>query len=177
MRPYGTNIFSGAAALLLILGCCAGTAQAQDTSGARVMLQKIYESYEGKSELPDTEGDAFFTDGLQDLMDRDGELAEKNDEVPYIDGDLFCDCQEENGVLVLKQIKLAPPANGHARADVFFALGAETRHVGFDMADVGGKWLIDDIYAHGTDSLRQGLQQDIESKSKDGKKSGKVSDK
>ena len=95
------------------------------------------------------------------LLREDARLTPKGD-VGAIDGDPFCDCQDDAGLKVkVGAVSLTDPSHATARVDLRFTeeRPQETRRVDLDLVDVHGHWRVYDVKTKDLPSLRALLVQ------------------
>ncbi|THD61828.1 hypothetical protein [Phenylobacterium sp.] len=136
-----------AAALIVANG-----ALAQGAASADAFVRGLYAAYHGAG--PDYLGRqaaSVFAPPLLRLIRRDIALTPAGD-VPDLDGDPICDCQDSGG-LKLIDIKVEGVEGGHATATARFRIAADRRIVKLDLAAVQGHWRVSDIRTAETPSL------------------------
>jgi hypothetical protein len=132
-------------------------AHGQSLADADAFVRKLYRAYEHNGE-PDYLGPQarrVFSPRLLGLIRRDERLTPKGD-VPELDGDPICDCQDPGGMNRL-QVQLSGAGPGRAQARVRFRLDTEPRDLTLDLVAVRGRWLVDDVHSKDTPSLAKFL--------------------
>lgn len=123
-------------------GTAASPTQAASTEGAEAFVRALYGSYSEAVDANPWGGDQAFSHRLNALMARDVELS--GDELPYLDADPVCNCQDwEN--LSVRSVRLASAPGGAVDATVqFINAGEESTNVLRLVRQASG-WRIDDI--------------------------------
>jgi hypothetical protein len=125
----------------------------QTLADAGAFVRRIYRPYQHGSG-PDylgPQGRKVFSPRLLELIRRDQRLTPKGD-VPSLDGDPICDCQDPGG---MTRPKIAISRSGPMRAEakVSFKLDTEPRDLTLDLVAVDGRWRVDDVHSKDTPSL------------------------
>jgi hypothetical protein len=132
----------------LLLGFAPQAAQAAAQT-PRAFLQAIYQHYIGANTagVPlDSDADyrRYFTPDLAKIILDDIAKAQKNDEVPTLDGDPFIDAQDWSIPKV--QIDVDDKATDKTTAKVTFKNAGTPETITVDLMKIGGAWKIDDIH-------------------------------
>jgi hypothetical protein len=152
----------------------ASRSAAQDEASARALLTTIFEHY-GKGGKGVDYKSGYFHSSLVALVNADIKAA--GTDIPAaLDGDPVCDCQEWDGIWVLKtDIKMETPQR--AQAVVSFAIYApakrpkdDSRTIQYTLVPERGRWRIYDIaylseprsQPGAPKTLRQQIQEDID---------------
>jgi hypothetical protein len=148
-------------ALLALLPALARAEIAQQSP--KQFLEGIYAHYtEGQStfEPLGKDGEQLFEHGLFVIIQRDALNSNAKNEVPLLDGDPFCDCQEYQK---LKNVKIVAPETGnpHPMASVSFSNMGKTEHLQFELQPSGDSWRIYDISKPDVPSLREYLEKGL----------------
>ena len=149
-----------AAALLLglALACPPALAAAQSLADAQSFVRGLYQPYAWRGQGPDylgAEAGEGFSPRLLELIQRDQRLTPDGD-VPALDGDPLCDCQDSGGFHALR-VEVSAAGAGRATAHVSFRLDTEPRALTLDLVSVHGHWRIDDVHDKDTPSLARFL--------------------
>jgi hypothetical protein len=145
-----------AALLGLVLWCWPLLGHCQSLADADAFVHSLYQRYL-RGPNPDylgADGARVFSPRLLALIRRDARVTPAGD-VPSLDGDPICDCQDPGGLHGL-QVRVAGAGPGRAVAKVsfrFFKFDTEMRALTFDLVAVRGRWLVDDIHSKDTPSL------------------------
>lgn len=145
-------------ALSLALTLWPLAAAAQPLSAADAFVRNLYGAYTHDS-APDylgSKASQVFSPRLLELIRRDRRLTPK-DEVPALDGDPICDCQDSGGLTEL-EVAVAGAGPGRATAKVHFRLETDPRDLTLDLVSVKGRWRVDDVHSKSTPSLAQFLR-------------------
>jgi hypothetical protein len=145
---------------------------AQDTASANAFLSSAFHLYEKGGKGVDY-SNKYYHSSLLALIQQDLRAARKYKSIPLAGTDLFCNCQERDGIWIQKlDIKLTKPRL--AEADVLFALNApedrdenDLRNVRYTLVPENGQWRIYDILylswlneSGKSESLRKQLEDD-----------------
>jgi hypothetical protein len=152
----------------------ANPSAAQDEASARALLTTIFGRY-GKGSTGTDYKSGYFHSSLVALVNADVKAA--GTDIPAaLDGDPVCDCQEWDGIWVLK-MDLTMETAQRAQAVVTFAIYApgkrpkdDSRTIQYTLAPERGQWRIYDISylseprsePGAPKSLRQQIQKDID---------------
>ncbi len=142
----------------LITGLLAGQACAAvpPVPTAKGFVTGLYESYQHpdvfSSLAPAFEG-KIFSPSLLILIRADQHQPPGN--VGKLDFDPVCDCQDPDGLKLIKIV--APAAVGRLSAVATFSLGGRIRIIHLDLADTDAGWRVDDISSPDVGSLRRFL--------------------
>jgi hypothetical protein len=145
----------------LILGLALASwplfAHGQSLTDADAFVRKLYRAYErgGEPDYLGPQAGRVFSPRLLGLIRRDERLTPKGD-VPELDGDPICDCQDPGGMTGLA-VQLSGAGPGRAQARVRFRLDTEPRDLTLDLVAVRGRWLVDDVHSKDTPSLARFL--------------------
>ena len=141
--------------LLLASLCWVPAVEAQpDRPGAQRFLEQVFAGYRGGREVPyhdDAAMRTVFSPGLRAAMQR-AFAAVKPDEVPCLNGDPIVGAQEIRITNV--RIRTEPQGQGRARGTATFRNMGQSRSVRYNLAQIDGAWLIDDIMNRNIPSLR-----------------------
>lgn len=137
----------------------APTAMAQEgREGSGEFVRQVLESYSDKPDvrpLTDTDPQGVWSPHMLELMRRDQALA--GDEVPYLDGDPVCGCQDWEH-LTVRSIQVTRNAGQRVVVTArFMNAGKETTRV-FLMLGNPFRWRIDDVLNPGQPSLADQLE-------------------
>jgi hypothetical protein len=161
------------ASVMLLIG---GVAKADDaSSGVTAFLEKVYKHYESGATPLDAQGkdaDWLFEPSLLKLIRDDEADAKAKSEVPVLDGDPICDCQEHN-IIKNVQISVLPMSHDKAAATIAFSDGPADVKLQYILARIDGSWKIQDIANADNGSLRDTLIKGLQ-ESKDGTTSDKL---
>jgi hypothetical protein len=131
--------------LVLIALMLAAPATAQEGSeGAETFVREVYALYnadEGPWPIDDRVLDRIWTPEMATLIRRDRELS--GDELPYLDADPVCGCQDA-GDVVVERVALAR-ASGGRLATVRFTNFGETATTVLRLSGGPGRWRISDV--------------------------------
>jgi hypothetical protein len=143
----------------LALACSPLLAQGQSLSDANAFVRGLYRAYQ-HGDGPDylgPQGRRVFSPRLLGLIERDQRLTPRGD-VPALDGDPLCDCQDPGGFGGLR-VEVSGAGPGRAEARVRFRLDSEPRSLRLDLVSVHGAWRVDDVHSKDTPSLVRFLIQ------------------
>jgi Protein of unknown function (DUF3828) len=154
---------------------CAIPTQAQNNPSPKTFLESVYKLYDKGGKGADINGPKagqFFHSSLITLVRQDQKAAGP-DNVPVLDGDPVCSCQEWDGIWDLK-IDLQAQTRDSAQAIVSFALFAprgrasrDLRLLRITLQKEHGAWRIFDIVDNSDPkapfALRDELKKDIAS--------------
>ena len=147
------NIF-----LIAALALNASIASAGDAEDAKSFLAGLFATYQDNSKPP-AGSHRIYDAQLQELMDEDVRLAKG--EVPALDFDPLCQCQDYEHLQASLTVRSAAPA----AADVAVTLRDlgmpkdKPREAVFDLVKEGSRWRIHDIHADDPKSVRAFLIQ------------------
>lgn len=133
-------------------------ARAADLAGARAFVGRLYARYptSGRAHGFDPLGAAMpgvFHPSLIALIKEDQRLA--GDEVPTLDGDPLCDCQDDGGMrFTLRSVRAADFSRARAVVVRDDESGQGSENITLDLALANGQWRIYDIGTSDTPSLR-----------------------
>jgi len=145
-RHIAVLALSVLAFVLLCLTPQAGQAAAQTP---HAFLQAIYQHYIGTNTAGvklDSDADyrRYFTPDLAKIILDDIAKAQKNDDVPTLDGDPFIDAQDWSIPKV--QIDVDDKATDKTVAKVSFKNEGTPETIAVDLVKIDGAWKIDDIH-------------------------------
>lgn len=136
----------------LTTGGCATASAQEGSEGAREFVQAVYASYSNDPEAtPPMAGDShdIWSDRMSALIARDQELA--NGELPYLDADPICNCQDwEN--LTVQSVQISQPRDGRSGrlARVHFTNADSQETVVLRLSGNPNQgWKIDDVLNEG----------------------------
>lgn len=141
--------------LALLAAPCAGLGQTLDD--AKAFTLGLYLAYAHRE--PDYLGagaQRVFSPRLLGLIRRDERLTPAGD-VPSLDGDPVCDCQDPEGLGQVR-VEVTTVGPGRARADVRFRFPDGPHEVTLDLVSVRSHWRIDDAHTRDTPSLVRFLE-------------------
>lgn len=162
-----------------IVVLCAGNAtplaRAQDSASARLFVESLYRLYTKNGRgVPSTgpEAHLYYHSSLLELWAADVK-ANGSDNVPAVEADPVCDCQDWSGVWDLK-VDIQSIENDRAVVKVSFALSAPkngtsnyVRRVTMTLAPENGQWriwnLVDQSDPKAPFDVRKALTDDIRS--------------
>lgn len=114
------------------------------TAQAKTFMERLYAPYvAGRETVAPTDDPAVFTPDLLALISRDQDLTPA-DEVPTLNGDPICDCQDYAPLRRLT-IDVRRVSTARATATVHFRNGPEAKRLSFRLEVVGGAWRIADV--------------------------------
>ena len=153
-----------AAMLMAVAGCAeaeerpAGPAAAvqEGSEGAEAFVRSVYASYRDEEPWPIDEArlDEVFSPRMAGLIRRDRALADG--ELPYLDADPICSCQDFEDIRVLRA-RVSRDGEGRVVVTVRFVNGGEETTTAFRMAGNPNRgWRIDDILDAGDGSSLAG---------------------
>jgi hypothetical protein len=158
-------------ALCAIVPACTTLATAQDTNSAKEFLVSVYHLYAKGGKGADWTGPKagqYYHSSLLALIREDAKAAGP-DNVPVLDADPVCSCQDLDGIFDLK-IEVQPQAPDRAVAAVSFAVFKggtknDRRVLSITLASEKGAWRIYDILDNSDPkapfALRAELKKDI----------------
>ena len=154
-------------ALALLLGFLAVSAHAAAAPpGPREVIQTLYGHYTkaGSAHWSLTDSMRVFDGSLRKLIDDDNARAAAAQEVPLLDYDPVCACQDRAGLQVRGITELARDAHAaQERADLYFTADHTHLSVTFRLVAQPEGWRIDDIKTPDISSLRAALVESLES--------------
>ena len=147
------SIGAPAGLLGLVLASWPALGLCQSLSDADAFVHRLYRAYQhgGGPDYLGPQAPRVFSPRLLGLIRRDQRLTPAGD-VPSLDGDPICDCQDSGGMTGV-HVDVSAAAPGHAVAKVRFRLDAERRALTLDLVAVHGRWLVDDVHSRDTPSL------------------------
>jgi hypothetical protein len=149
------------AALLVTLSAPQLSA-AQPASSAKAFVDGIYARHYRDERSPQPPQDQrIFAPELAKLIARDRAIAERNGEPNVIDYDVFCSCQDHQGIKARTRIvsQAGPNASVSARL-TFPGMAGGDRTLVYRMAKVGRNWRVADIVGpDGAGSLTAALRK------------------
>ncbi len=143
------NLMQGTLAVALLAFLPLGAA-AQDSSSAQALLDAIYKPYLSKDfqgtdyfEAPVTR--SLFAPELAEAILKDGDEANKRNEVPNLDGDPFLDAQDWE----ISNLKIAVKSNGPDRAtgSVTFTNFDKPTAITIELIKTANGWRVAEIKA------------------------------
>ena len=131
---------------LVLMSAAASPAVAQRAdASAEAFVREIYAGY-AASEVSDAppagDGAPMWSRRMAALIDRDIELAK--DDLPFLDADPICNCQDWEGIAV-QSVRLRAIGRGRVEATVRFVNGGEAQTGRFILIREDGGWRIDDV--------------------------------
>ena len=162
-------------ALLIVLTAPTIPVAAQDAASAKAFIESVYQHYQHGGKGIDFTGPhagQYFHSSLSTLIHEDIK-ANGPDNVPVVDSDPVCGCQDWDGIWDLKiEIQMQGPSR--ALADVSFALSAPKRRTKDDLRKLEitlvperGQWRIYDIVDKSDPKapfyMRRELEKDLNS--------------
>jgi hypothetical protein len=147
-------------ALAALLALTPAVALAQDAASAGRFVRGLYSAYHGSG--PDYLGGQakdVFAPPLLKLIRRDAAQTPPGD-VPALDGDPICDCQDFDGIRDV-DARIIGGAGGRASATVQFWISNDPRTVRLDLVAVHGHWRVSDVHTAETPSLIAFLRQSL----------------
>lgn len=151
------------AAFMLLLP---GLARAEEPAPSpEHFLKDIYSHYtSGKTTLDPLGRDKnwLFDDVLLTLIEEDQTHANNKNEVPWLNGDPICNCQEFNKLKNLKIGKAQTGSGPYPVVAVSFTNGAKKESIKYELMPFDDGWKIHDIATADTPSLRDYLSKGIE---------------
>jgi len=135
------------------LSVCAGAASADDATDARAFLTGLFATYQDNKKPP-AGSHHVYDSQLQALMDEDVRLA--NGDVPALDFDPLCQCQDYQHLKASLTVRSSSPSAAVV-AVTLRDLGMpndKPRDAVFDLVKEHGVWRIHDILADDPKSLR-----------------------
>lgn len=134
-----------AAGLTLALGLAFPAAAQRVDPSAETFVRAIYAGYaaaEAGDAAPPEDGSPMWSRRMAALIDRDIELA--GDDLPFLDADPICNCQDWEGIAV-QSVRLRAIGRGRVEATVRFVNGGEAQTGRFILIREDGGWRIDDV--------------------------------
>ena len=133
--------------LVLVLAC---PLRAQDAKSAREFMLSAFHLYDaGGKGVPYSSG--FYHTSLLALINADLRAAERSKFIPLAGTDLFCNCQERDGIWI-QQLDVTPEAPSRGRVTVSFAVYAPghqpddgLRTLQYTLVREHGRWRVYDI--------------------------------
>ena len=125
---------------------------AQSQAAAHAFVLGLYQAYE-HDPSPDYLGAKaarVFSPDLLVLIRRDAARTPAGD-VPSLEGDPICDCQDEEITKV--EVAIAETGKGHAQATARLLDIGKWRVVKLDLVAVRGSWRVSDVHTDATPSL------------------------
>jgi uncharacterized protein DUF3828 len=135
------------------LNVCASAALADDAKDAKAFLAGLFATYQDNKKPP-AGSDHVYDSQLQALMDEDVRLA--NGEVPALDFDPLCQCQDYQRLQVSATVRSSRPSAAIVTVTIRdLAMPKDKpRDAVFDLVKERGAWRIHDIHAEDPKSLR-----------------------
>jgi hypothetical protein len=163
--------FFAPALVFFITSAAWASAESAESGSAQQFLEQQYATrmppFPRQHELDDAH---LLTPSLNALLARDDKLAGDVGEVPYLDGDLLCSCQD--GDISHLHITTHTADADHATAHIRFQLSGASRDFHMMLQRIAGQWRIDNIVSASDGSLRRGIADDIALREKDQSASG-----
>jgi hypothetical protein len=154
-RAIGSRV--GAAFLALAI---AAPARAEDLAAARAFTTALYAAYQhGEPDYLGKLAERTFDISLLQRIRRDQENT-PDGEVGTLDGDPICDCQDAEGLKLIK-LELVGAGVGRAQARVTLRLADETRPLALDLVATTVGWRVGDVHTEGTPSLAGRLDAEL----------------
>jgi hypothetical protein len=129
------------------------------TQSADAYLHAIYDRYIGAHPKPIDPSEAnirkYFEADLAAKMIKDDEQAEKNGEVPALEGDAFVDAQDFDIKSFAIHVDHETPTN--ADATIKFTNAGDAKTIRVLLVKAGGGWKIHDIVWNGDEGTLRGL--------------------
>ena len=123
--------------------------------GAEAFVRALYVSYSEAEDADPWSGPRVWSRRMNALVQRDRELA--NGDLPYLDADPICDCQDWEKLSV-RSVALSPMrADGSVEATVRFINAAEDHTVLLKLVRETDGWRVDDVMNPGYPSLAENL--------------------
>lgn len=124
--------------------------------GAEAFVRALYASYSEAEDANPWSGPRVWSRRMDALVRRDAELAPDGD-LPYLDADPICSCQDwEN--LTVRSVALSPVrADGSVEATVRFVNAGEDNTALLKLVREAGGWRVDDVMNPGYPSLADNL--------------------
>lgn len=142
-----------------------GAAAAQDLASARTFLNRVYAPYVASSRKNvHIDWTKWADPSLVSLLRRSQELTPR-DEVPSLNGDPICGCQD--WVIPAVAVTTKPGRDGEVLGTASFSNQGTRKTVRHRLVRAGGTWRIADIMDADTPSLRAFLEKDIADREKD----------
>ena len=152
------SLAAGGLAVVMIVAA----APAVDIAGARAFVRSLYSHYptasrkDGFDAMDAKEMPRLFHPSLIALIREDERLA--GDEVPALDGDPVCDCQDDGDmVFTVGEVRAVGPARAVARVVRRSHDKPPLEILTLDLASGPGGWRVWDIHSVDTPSLREFL--------------------
>lgn len=136
-------IFALAVSMLSAGATCAQ----QGSEGAEGFVRQVYATYSASGDgiMGERVLDTYWRPDMAALIRRDRALADGD--LPYLDADPICDCQDwEN--LTVRRVEISQfPLHGREgrRADVWFINGGQAQHVILHLRETPTRWRIQDV--------------------------------
>ncbi|HXV01341.1 MAG TPA: hypothetical protein VG166_12675 [Caulobacteraceae bacterium] len=150
-----TTLITALAAAVLL----GGSVQAADIAGARAFVTALYGHYPtagrkgGFDALDAKQIPRLFHPSLIALIKEDERLA--GDEVPALDGDPVCDCQDDGDMaFTIRRVGATGPTRAVAEVLRRSADNQPLETLTLDLLFSDGRWRIWDIHSKDTPSLR-----------------------
>lgn len=159
-RWIASGVISALAGLF-ITGACAASVQPSGQAAHRFVERII--AYERAGGRDDPVFLDFFTPGLRGLILADRKAAGDQD-APYLDGDPFCDCQDNEGLVttIVSITRHGGTADALLR-NHFTGTSYTDRSVTLRLRMTKQGWRVDDIATREQPSLRAGLRKALKS--------------
>lgn len=144
-------------------------AQAQQAE-AQQFLRHVYAHYYANAPVHPQKDADIYDDSLLALM-RANTQAHPADEVPYLDGDPLCDCQDYGDDFDMRQAKFIfkPADDGQLEAAVTFSNQGQRTTLRLLLRHTAHGWRIADVISPDDGSLRAALQRDTQERLEENK--------
>lgn len=130
---------------VVLLAFASPAAAQRGDASAETFVRGLYASY-AAAEAPDgppvEDGPPIWSRRIAALIDRDIELA--GDDLPFLDADPICNCQDWEGIAV-RLVRVRALGRGRTAATVQFVNAGEPQTARFILIREDGGWRIDDI--------------------------------
>ncbi|MGA0543931.1 DUF3828 domain-containing protein [Brevundimonas sp. VNH65] len=131
--------------LVLTSGAASPAAAQSVEASAEAFVREIYAGYaaaEAEDAAPPEDRPPMWSRRMAALIDRDIELAK--DDLPFLDADPICNCQDWEGIAV-RSVRTRAMGRGRVEAVVRFVNGGEAQTGRFVLIREDGGWRIDDV--------------------------------
>lgn len=134
--------------------------RAQTLDSAQSFVTELYKPYT-TGIVPDRDKQAsqIYAPHLLTLMRKDGDVTPAGD-VPYLDGDPLCDCQDAKSLKV-GRIVVSRTSPTRARATTVLSFPSRRQRLTIELVAVGRRWRVADIATSEQASLVAALQDDL----------------
>lgn len=124
------------------------------TEGAEAFIYALYASYADGDDARPWSGDRVWSPRMLALIRRDAELA--TEDLPYLDADPICDCQDWERLLV-RAVTVATAHDGAIVATVRFVNAGEDKTAVLKLERGRLGWRVDDVLNPGYPSLAENI--------------------